>query len=88
MYKELDLVAVPLTVMYKGETYTEYTEAWLKDLYAGLRAGVPATTSAINPDGWATAIEPVLQEGKDALVLTFSSGLSATYQSAVMAAEV
>ena len=87
MYKELDLIAVPLTVLYKGESYTEYTEEWLKGLFDGLRAGEMASTSAINPDGWATAIEPVLQQGKDALVLTFSSGLSTTYQSAMIAAD-
>ena len=87
MYKELDLVTVPLTVLYQGESYTEYSEAWLKELFAGLRAGESASTSAVNPDGWATAIEPVLQQGMDALVLTFSSGLSATYQSAVIAAD-
>ena len=87
LYAQLDLIAVPLTVLYKDEAYTEYTEAWLKDLFAGLRAGENATTSAINPEGWANAIEPVLREGQDALVLTFSSGLSATYQSAVIAAD-
>ena len=86
MYQELDLITVPLTVLYKGESYTEYSEAWLKEMFAGLRAGEVASTSAVNPDGWATAIEPVLQAGQDALVLTFSSGLSTTYQSAVIAA--
>ena len=87
MYQELDLIAVPLTVLYKGESYTEYSEAWLKEMFSGLRAGEVASTSAVNPDGWTKAIEPVLQAGQDALVLTFSSGLSATYQSAVIAAK-
>ena len=86
MYRELGLEVVPLAVLYKGETYTTYTEEWLKELFAGLRAGESASTSAVNPDGWATAIEPVLQKDQDALVLTFSSGLSTTYQSAVIAA--
>ena len=87
MYKELDLAVVNLSVLYKGENYTEYTEQWLKELYEGLRNGETASTSAINPTGWAEAIEPVLQAGKDALVLVFSSGLSTTYQSAVIAAD-
>lgn len=86
MYKELDLEVVPLTVLYKGVNYTEYSEQWLKELFDGLRHGESASTSAVNPEGWATVIEPVLQEGKDALVLSFSSGLSTTYQSAVIAA--
>lgn len=86
-YKELNLTVVPLAVQYQGKYYHEYSENWLKKLYAGLRKGEVTTTSAINPDGWATVIAPVLAAGKDALVLVFSSGLSATYQSAVIAAD-
>ena len=87
MYKELDLAVCPMGVLYKGEVYTEYSEQWLKDLYEGMRHGETATTSAVNIDGWKAAIEPVLQEGKDALVLVFTSGLSGTYQNATIAAE-
>lgn len=87
MYKELDLEVVPLSVLYKGVNYNEYSEAWLKELFAGLRNGETTSTSAANPENWATVIEPVLQAGQDALVLAFSSGLSTTYQSAVIAAE-
>ena len=46
-----------------------------------------STTAAANPTEWAAAIEPVLAAGEDALVLAFSSGLSTTYQSAVIAAD-
>jgi len=55
-------------------------------MFDGLRNGESASTSAVNPQGWKDVIEPVLQEEKDALVLVFSSGLSTTYQSAVIAA--
>ena len=85
MYQELKLGVVPLTVLYKGQSYTTYTEQWLKEMFDGMRAGETASTSAINPDGWANVIEPILQTGDDVLVLTFSSGLSTTYQSAVIA---
>ena len=86
MYRDLDLSAVPLSVFYKGEHVNEYTEEWLKELFAGLRQGETSSTAAVNPDEWMGYIEPALQEGKDALVLAFSSGLSTTYQSAVIAA--
>ena len=86
MYRELDLEVVPLSVLYKGKNYDSYTEQWLKDLFDGLRSGESASTTAVNPDGWTRVIEPVLQSGNDALVLSFSSGLSTTYQSAVIAA--
>ena len=87
MYEELDLSVVPLSVNFRGQTVKEYSEAWLKDMFDGLRKGENTTTSAVNPQGWADAMEPVLQTGQDVLVLAFSSGLSATYQSAVIAAE-
>ena len=86
MYNELNLTQVRLAVTYKGQTVTQYTEDWLKDMFAGLRQGEIASTSAANPQSWQDALEPILQTGEDALVLAFSSGLSTTYQSAVIAA--
>lgn len=86
MYKELDVSVVSLSVNFRGQECNSYTEEWLKDLYAGLRVGEAATTSAVNPDGWASVMEPALASGEDVLTLAFSSGLSTTYQSAVIAA--
>ena len=85
MLSRLDVPIVPLTVNYKGADQDDTVDEGIKDMYAGLRAGEVATTSAINPDRWAKAMEEVLAEGKDILVITFSSGLSTTYQSAVIA---
>ena len=87
MYGELGLSLTPLTLNYQGQEHTDLSENFLKGLYEGLRAGEVASTSAVNPEGWANAITPILEAGEDALVLAFSSGLSTTYQSAVIAAE-
>lgn len=87
MYKELSVSVVPLTVTFRGKTYSDHNDASLEDLYAGLRAGEPASTAAANPEAWAAAMRTPLQRGEDVLVLAFSSGLSTTYQSAVIAAE-
>ena len=87
MYQELHLRVVPLVVTYKETPYTFCSDEQIEAIYAGLRNGEVATTSAVNPDGWTKAIEQVLSAGEDALVLTFSSGLSATYQSAAIAAD-
>ena len=84
--QELDLTVVPLSVEMDGNVYTE-GDMTPKELYDHLRAGKMPRTSAVNPEGWANAIRPVLEAGQDALVIAFSSGLSATYQSAVIAAE-
>ena len=86
MYTDLDLSVIPLIVRFQGEEVSLYSEKWLKKMYAGMREGEVATTAAANPQDWENAMESVLAEGKDALVLTFSSGLSTTHQSAVIAA--
>ena len=86
MYNDLGLDVVPLVVRFQNKEVTQYSEKWLKKMYAGMREGDTATTSAVNPLGWSEVIEPVLAAGLDALVMTFSSGLSTTYQSAVIAA--
>ena len=86
-YADLNLTYVPLTLLHKGSPCDSFTEpADLKVFYDDLRAGEMPTTSAVNPDGWATAMEPILAEGKDILCLTFTSALSTTHQSAVIAA--
>ena len=87
MYPRLNLTVVPLSVEFRGEVYDDRNDDSLKDMYDGFRSGEEAKTSAVNPDRWATAIESVLSAGQDALVLVFSSGLSTTYQSAVIAVE-
>jgi len=86
MLQQLDVTSVPLYVNFRGEDREDSVDEGIPEIYAGLRAGEAATTSAVNPEGWANAIEPVLAQGFDALVITFSSGLSTTYQSAVIAA--
>ena len=87
MYGQLGLTFVPLTVEFRGNTFDDKNDDTLKDMYAGLRAGEVAKTSAVNPSRWSQAMEKALAAGKDVLVLAFSSGLSTTYQSAVIAAE-
>ena len=86
MLSELDVQTVSLIVNFRGEDREDSVDADIKELYDGLRAGEPATTSAVNPDRWMEKMEGVLAQGMDVLTITFSSGLSTTYQSAVIAA--
>ncbi|MBQ8833478.1 MAG: DegV family protein [Oscillospiraceae bacterium] len=87
-YQELGVACAPLTVLYKGESHSNFSDpAAVKAFYDELRSGVTATTSAVNPDGWAAIMEPALKNGEDVLAICFSSGLSTTYQSAVIAAK-
>ena len=86
MIAQLDLTVAQLSVEMDGRSFTN-AEMGPKALYDHMRAGKMPKTAAANPDGWAERIRPHLEQGKDVLVLAFSSGLSATYQSAVIAAE-
>ena len=87
MLQALNVITVSLVVNFRGEARNDsVADAQVKELYDAMRGGEVATTSAVNPDGWSKVIAPTLAAGKDALVLAFSSGLSTTYQSAVIAA--
>ena len=86
MIAALDVSSIPLTVMFRGENRNDCVDDSIKEVYDGLRNGEIATTAAANPAGWASVMEPALRSGQDVLVLAFSSGLSTTYQSAVIAA--
>ena len=83
----LGVKSVPLYVNFRGAEQPDSVDESIKELYDGLRGGEKATTSAVNPDRWAAMIEHSLAEGKDAVVIVFSSGLSTTYQSAVIAGQ-
>ena len=87
MYEKLGITVVPLCLNFRGEERRDLSENCIKELYDAMRGGETAGTAAINPTEWAANIEPVLAAGEDVLVLAFSSGLSTTYQSAVIAAE-
>lgn len=87
---ELELCVLPMLVNFQGKSFAHYIderEMSHKKFYEGLRAGNDATTVAVNPAEWNHAAKPILQSGKDVLILAFSSGLSTTFNSARIAAE-
>ena len=87
-YDRMNVCCVPLSVMWDGVVKNHFSsEDALKEFYDQMRNGLAATTSALNPSDWARGIEPFLKDGKDVLVLAVSSGISTTYQSAVIAAD-
>ena len=90
MAEELGVHAQPLMVTLEGENYRNYLdgrEISFTDFYAKLRDGKMASTSDVNAEEFIDAMEPILKAGKDVLCLNFSSGLSATYQAAVIVAD-
>ena len=57
------------------------------EFYRRIAAGALPTTSQVNVAQFVDFFEPYLAKGKDILHISFSSGLSGTYNSAVMARE-
>ena len=90
MAEEIGVTVLPLSFTIQGRTYHNYPDNREMDpalFYDMLRAGELATTAAVNMAEYIQVMEPILQEGKDILVLAFSSGLSSTYQASVLAVE-
>ena len=87
VYTAMNVVSVPLSVMWGGRIHGHFSnKEALQAFYRQMRSGLTASTSALNPDNWLQAMEPWLRNGRDLLVLAVSSGVSGTYQSAVIAA--
>ncbi|GKI13685.1 hypothetical protein CE91St44_01700 [Oscillospiraceae bacterium] len=87
---ELGVQVLPMSFNLNGSDYKNYPdnrELAPHDFYDALRAGGVSTTSQINQVAFTEAFEPVLASGRDVLYLAFSSGLSGTCHSAVLAAE-
>ena len=87
MIDKLGLKVVSLNMVFRGQTLADSVSGDIKAFYDAMRQGESATTSAVNPEGWACVMEPVLAAGQDILIIAFSSGLSTTYQSAMIAAD-
>ena len=90
LMREMGVEVLPLSFTIKGKTlfnYPDNREMSAKAFYRLLREGEMATTSAVNISDFTEKMEPLLQAGKDVLVLAFSSALSATCHSAQIAAQ-
>ena len=90
MARELGIVVVPLSLEMGGQTYRNWLDGRdiaFQDFYSRIRAGETATTSAVSVGDFQEQMRAILSQGKDILYLSFSSALSTTYQSAVIAAE-
>lgn len=87
--EELELVVLPLSLHMGEDVYRNWLdgrEIGFQDFYARIRSGRLATTSAVSVGEFTAEMRKILAAGKDILCISFSSALSATYQSASIAA--
>ena len=78
----------PMNYSINGQEY-EFTSfdgsPALKELYDSMREGAVPTTAQINLNEYLDVFTRLVKEGHEALYLSLSSGLSGTYQTAVLA---
>lgn len=86
--KKLGVTHVPLSVRFGDKEFADAVELSHKKFYKMLTSGKEEhpTTSQVTPAAWAEAMEEATKDGDTAVVITISSRLSGTYQSACIAA--
>ncbi len=81
---------LPCEYMVDGKTVTYWGDVDHFDghaFYEELRNGTKVTTSLLNTQVFLTHLSPVLESGQDVIYVSMSSGISGTYNAAVIAAE-
>ena len=84
-YKEHDIRTLSLGYTVDGEFYDLDHPLDTGEFYAKMRNGSMPTSAQVNPDQAKAKMCACLDEGLDVLYIAFSSGLSGTYQSGVVA---
>jgi len=84
----LNLTRLPLTVSFAGQEYSDGVDLSPNAFYEKLiESDVLPTTSQLTPASYEAAYQKITANGDTAIVITLSSKLSGTYQSAVIAAD-
>ncbi len=87
--KKLGAIHLPMTVRFGQKEFADGAELSHKKFFKLLTSGKEEhpTTSQVTPAMFAAAYETVVKAGDTAVVITLSSKLSGTYQSACIAAD-
>ena len=85
--QEHQLAILSLSYTIEGKTYDRENPLDVREFYAKMRDGSMPTTSQANPEQAKAAFTACLKEGKDVLYISFSSGLSGTCGSGMVAAQ-
>ncbi len=89
MASELGITVVPLTVLFGEETYLDRVTLTAEEFYRRLIEGdVWPTTTQPTPAAFIEVYNELAEKGDDILVITLSSKLSGTYQSAMGAKQM
>lgn len=84
--KDLGITVVPLHVLFKENQYADGIDLQLDEFYKKLaESDILPTTSQITPEQYLTYFNEAKENNDDIIVITISSLLSGTYQSAMIA---
>lgn len=89
--KKLGIRIIPFSYAINDEVYNYYLDERdgdIKDFYDRLKKGAMPVTSQVNPVTYKEIFEEYAGKGIDILYLCFSSGLSGSFQTAVLGADM
>jgi DegV family protein with EDD domain len=88
MAERVGIIIVPVQVIVAGQPFDETQAEQAERVAEALRAWQPVTTSRPSPERFRQAIEQARQDGATGVVIaTLSSAMSATHDSAIIAAK-
>lgn len=88
LIEKYDMTIVPMAFNLDGQEILHYPDERNMSneaFYAALKEGKTSSTSQINPMTYVEVFTPILEKGNDLIYLGLTSGLSGTYQSALLA---
>lgn len=87
-YEENNITLCPIGFSIEGVSYDGVNETLdPHEFYEKMRGGVMPITAQTNPTQIMDVFRPILESGKDILHISFSSGLSGTYNNVLLAKE-
>lgn len=87
---EFGIKVIPLGYSFENENYVNYPDhrqLSIIDFYNKIKNGERATTTLVNTAAFIELFQPILSEGNDILYIGFSSVLSGTFGSSIIATE-
>lgn len=89
--KKLDVKIIPFSYSINDEVYHYYLDERdgdISEFYAGMKKGMMPVTSQVNPITYKEYFEEIAAQGKDILYICFTSGLSGSYQTSLLGADM
>ena len=86
LIEENEITVVPLTILLGDSVYRDGVDIKPDDIYAYVdKTGVLPKTSAVTPAEYYEVFKKLVDEGKKVVHIGFSSGLSSSFQNAIVA---